>query len=207
MSQYNDQYYIIFEKYNEETLYLVVHDRSDYRNYEYTKLEFGQPMFFENGYKEKDLAEGIHRPIKNAHLETTYPVVSSEIKESLEHTENDCFQFYPAVIVDDKGKYHEGYWVFNIFEEMDVLDLEKCEIDDFDPDDEMHDIEKYYLSDEKLAAIPESERLIFQPDSSDIDHTIVHKSVVEVFKKHNVDTLNFIKVSEWESGYQFVEEE
>ncbi len=30
MSQYNDQYYIIFEKYNEDTLYLAVHDRSEY---------------------------------------------------------------------------------------------------------------------------------------------------------------------------------
>ncbi len=67
MSQYNNQYYIIFEKYNEETLYLVVHDRSDYRNYEYTKLEFGQPpMFFENGYKEKDLARGIRLSVIQA---------------------------------------------------------------------------------------------------------------------------------------------
>ncbi len=207
MSQYNDQYYIIFEKYNEDTLYLAVHDRSDYRNYEYTKLTFGQPMFFENGYREEDLARGIRRPIKNAHLDATWPVVSKEIKESLEHTENATFQFYPAVIVDDEGNYHEEYWVFNIFEQMDVLDLEKCEIDDFDPNNEVHPIDKYYLSDDKLAAIPESERLVFQPDFGNVAYTMVHKSVVDIFKKHNVDTLNFIKVSEWEMGLQFVEEE
>ncbi len=205
MSQYNDQYYIIFKKYNEETLYLVVHDRSDYRNYEYTKLEFGQPMFFENGYKEKDLARGIRRPIKKAHLNITWPVVTNDIKVSLEHTENACFQFYPAVIEDDEGKYHEGYWVFNIFEQIDVLDLEKCEIDEFDPNNEIHPIDKYYLSDEKLDLIPESERLVFMPKYTNIGHVMVHESVVEVFKKHNVDTLNFIKVSEWEMGYQFVD--
>ena len=33
---------------------------------------------------------------------------------------------------------------------------------------------------------------------------MVHESVVKVFKKHNVDTLNFVEVSDWEVGLQFV---
>ncbi len=63
------------------------------------------------------------------------------------------------MIVDDHDKYHEGYWVFNVFEKMDVLNLEKCQIDDYDPEDTRHTIDQYYLDDDKLSAIPEKEAL------------------------------------------------
>ncbi|MGF1743058.1 hypothetical protein L4C34_18730 [Vibrio profundum] len=203
MSNYNEKYYIVFEKHSDDTLYLVTHDRSDYRNYEYTKLVYGEPMFFENSYKDKDLIRGVSRPIKKAHLDVTYPIVSDEIKRSLGEVENRTFQFYPSIIVDDKGGYHDDYWVFNVFNQLDALDLDKCRIDDFDPDESCHDIEKYFLSSEKLSLIPESERLVFMPDYSDVGHVMVHESLVKVFKDHNVDTLNFVKVSDWVMGYQF----
>jgi len=204
MSQYNDHYYIVFEHYDENTLYLTTHDRSDHRDYEYTKLSGGEPMFFVNGYRDEDLARGISRPIKQAHLDSTYPVISDEIKKSLGNIDNEFFQLYPGVIVDDHDKYHEGYWAFNVFDQMDVLNLEKCRIDDFDPDEEDQTIEQYYLDDDKLSAMPEKERLVFMPKYSDYPHIIVHEKVVRAFKKHNVDTLNFVKVSDWVMGLQFV---
>ncbi|GAD68550.1 hypothetical protein VPR01S_15_00680, partial [Vibrio proteolyticus NBRC 13287] len=144
MSQYNDHYYIVFKNYDENTLYLTTHDRSDHRDYEYTKLSGGEPMFFVNGYRDEDLARGISRPIKQAHLDSTYPVFSEEIKQTLGTIDSQCCQLYPAVIVDDHDKYHEGYWVFNVFEKLDVLNLEKCRIDDFDPEDSRHTIAQYY---------------------------------------------------------------
>ncbi|EOV0144548.1 hypothetical protein ACOIXN_001903 [Vibrio vulnificus] len=205
MSKYNDQYYIVFENYDENTLYLTTHDWSDHRDYEYTKLSGSEPMFFVNGYRDEDLARGISRPIKKAHLDSTYPVFSDEIKQSLGNVDNACCQVYPGVIVDDHDKYHEGYWVFNVFEKMDVLNLEKCQIDDYDPEDTRHTIDQYCLDDDKLSAIPEKERLVFMPKFSDYPHIIVHEKVVKAFKKHNVDTLNFVKVSDWVMGLQFVE--
>ncbi|EOB6676691.1 imm11 family protein [Vibrio vulnificus] len=205
MSKYNDQYYIVFENYDENTLYLTTHDRSDHRDYEYTKLTGSEPMFFVNGYRDEDLARGVSRPIKQAHLDSTYPVFSDEIKQSLGNVDNACCQVYPGVIVDDYDKYHEGYWVFNVFEKMDVLDLEKCQIDDYDPEDTRHTIDQYCLDDDKLSAIPEKERLVFMPKFSDYPHIIVHEKVVKAFKKHDVDTLNFVKVSDWVMGLQFVE--
>ncbi|GAA5645949.1 MULTISPECIES: imm11 family protein [Vibrio] len=204
MSQYNDHYYIVFKNYDENTLYLTTHDRSDHRDYEYTKLSGGEPMFFVNGYRDEDLARGISRPIKQAHLDSTYPVFSEEIKQTLGTIDSQCCQLYPAVIVDDHDKYHEGYWVFNVFEKLDVLNLEKCRIDDFDPEDSRHTIAQYYLDDDKLSAMPEKERLVFMPKYSDYPHIIVHEKVVRAFKKHNVDTLNFVKVSDWVMGLQFV---
>ncbi len=43
------------------------------------------------------------------------------------------------------------------------------------------------------------------PKFSDYPHIIVHEKVVKAFKKHDVDTLNFVKVSDWVMGLQFVE--
>ena len=90
--------------------------------------------------------------------------------------------------------------MFNVFKKLDVLNIEKCEIDDFDPEDDVHSVDRYYLSDEKMANIPEEERLVFKPKFSDISHVMVHESVVEVFNRHHVDTLNFVKVSDWVMG-------
>ncbi|MCG9678650.1 hypothetical protein [Vibrio sp. Isolate24] len=205
MSRFNDQYYIVFKNYDENTLYLTTHDRSDHRDYEFTKLSGNEPMFFENGYREEDLARGISRPITKAHLDSTYPVIADEVKQSLGDISNDCFQLYPAIIVDDHGKYHDSYWAFNLFQKMDVLNLEKCQIDDYDPEDTRHTIDQYCLDNDKLSAIPENERLVFMPKFSDYPHIMMHEKVVKVFKKHNVDTLNFVKVSDWVMGLQFVE--
>ncbi|UTZ32918.1 hypothetical protein HB762_16245 [Vibrio campbellii] len=204
MSQYNGQYFIVFKSYDENTLYLSPQKHSAMRDYEFTKLSGGEPMFFENGYRDEDLSRGVSRPIKDAHLAIAYPVFTNEIRKSLGQVDNKCFQLFPAVIVDDSGKYHEDYWVFNVFEKMDVLNLEECDIDDFDPEDTRHTIDKYSLDTDKLDALPEKERLVFMPKYSDYPHIMVHESVVKAFKKHNVDTLNFVKVSDWEMGLQFV---
>ncbi len=205
MSKYNDQYYIVFKSYDENTLYLTTHDRSDHRDYEYTKLTGSEPMFFVNAYREEDLARGVSRPIKQAHLDSTYPVFTDAIKQSLGNTDNKHCQCYPGIIVDDNGNFHEDYWVFNVFEKMDVLDLDRCAIRKRNPNREGQKIQQYCLSDEKLEAIPEKERLVFMPKFSSYPHIIVHEKVVKAFKKHNVDTLNFVKVSDWVMGLQFVE--
>ncbi|GLT17176.1 hypothetical protein GCM10007938_09530 [Vibrio zhanjiangensis] len=204
MSQYNDQYYIVFKNYDENTLYLKPQKHSAMRDYEYTKLTGGEPMFFENGYRDEDRARGVNRPIKQAHLDSTYPVFSDAIKQSLGNIDNPCCQAYPAVIVDDNDKYHEGYWVFNVFEKMDVLDMDKCAIRKRNPNREGQRIQRYCLSDEKLMAMKEENRLVFMPKYSGYPHIMVHEKVVRAFKKHNVDTLNFVKVSDWVMGMQFV---
>ncbi|HDS1213071.1 TPA: hypothetical protein QD007_003695, partial [Shewanella algae] len=121
MSRFNEQYYIVFENYDDNTLYLKPQKHSAMRDYEYTKLTGGEPMFFENCYRDEDLSRGVSRPIKQAHLDSTYPVFTDAIKQSLGNIDNKFCQCYPGVIVDDNGKFHEEYWVFNVFEKMDVL--------------------------------------------------------------------------------------
>ncbi|WP_394136504.1 imm11 family protein [Aliivibrio fischeri] len=204
MNKYNDEYYIVFENYNNETLYLSPLQKTFDRNYTYTKINMGQePLFFENAYKDKDLLNSIQRPIKNAHLNLNYPIVSNKIKDDINNFEIDNFQLYPTVIIDDNGDFYDNFWFFNIYNKIDALNLEHCIIDDYDEDDKRHDIDKYYLDVNKLNSIQEEKRLIFIPEKASGAPVFVHKKIVDIFNKHKVDTLKFIKVSEWEMGKQF----
>ncbi len=204
MNRYNEQYYIVFKKYDEKTLYLSSLQKTSDRDYTFKKMQFGQePLFFNNAYKEKDKKTGVSREIKSAHLNINYPLVTVSIKEDLIKFENNNFQLYPAVIIDDSDIYHENFWFFNIFNKINVLNLKRCIIDDYDEDDKRHDIDKYYLDSNKLDAIPEEQRLVFIPEKASGAPVFLHQKIVDVFNKHKVDTLKFIKVSEWEMGKQF----
>ncbi len=75
----------------------------------------------------------------------------------------------------------------------------------FDPNGEGQKILQYYFNNKKMNAHPLSERLVIKPKFSNIGNIMVHESIVKIFKKHNLDTLNFVKVSEWKMGKQFVE--
>jgi len=204
MSKYNDQYYLVFKAYDEHTLYLTALQKTADRAYEYTQMMFGQPpLFFENAYKERDIKDGVTRPISNLHLNVNFVLVNEQIKEKLENFDILNFQLYPGVIIDDHGNYHERYWFFNMFNKFTALDLARSVIDDFDPDDYDHDVIKYYLSDDILDAIPEEQRLIFKEGKSDADPTIVHQRIVDIFNEAGVTTARFIKISEYEFGKQF----
>ncbi|CAG21423.1 hypothetical protein [Photobacterium profundum] len=107
------------------------------------------------------------------------------------------------MIIDDDENYHEGYWTFNYYDRVDCVDFERSTVEDYDPKDARHYVEKFVFKSEVLAAIPEEERLMFQPKKIDKAYTILHKKIVDIFNKHNVETLRFIKVADWEYGKQF----
>ena len=198
MNKYNEEYYIVFDNYNDETLYLSPLQKTFDRNYTYTKAIMGQdPFFFENAYKDKDLLNSIQRPIKNAHLNLNYPIVSDKIKDDINNFKIDNFQLYPTIIIDDNGDFYDNFWFFNIFNKTNVLNLKRCIIDDYD---KRHDIDKYYLDSNKLDIIPEEQRLVFIPEKASGAPVFLHQKVVDIFNKHKVDTLKFIRVSEWEMG-------
>jgi len=53
MNKYNDEYYIVFEHFNKNTLYLTETKQTAKRYIGWKELQFGlEPAFFENGYKD-----------------------------------------------------------------------------------------------------------------------------------------------------------
>jgi hypothetical protein len=207
MSKYDDQYYIVDEVYDENTLYLKALKKSANRKYSYKKMELGEePLFFENAYKDEDINEGVIREIKSAHMNMSMVIVNDKIRSLLKGFNIDGFQLYPSVLIDDKDKYHEGYWHFNIFSKKAYVDFEKCEIRDYEEDNTRHQVKKYSLSDKELNRVPEERRLIFKPVNTDLGYTFVHQKIVDIFNGCGVDNIKFYKVSEWEKGMQFQEE-
>jgi len=197
MSNYEDQYYLVDEVYDDDTLYLKPKKKTANRDYEYTKMIYGdEPLFFENSYKDRDVNEGKERPIKTAHMDGNFLIVDDAIYREMKSFTIDNFQLYPAVVVDDKEAYHENFWFFNIYANSDYLDIDQCQIDDYDEDDKKHSIERYSLNEKLLDGILEERRLIFRPMRSDIGHTIVHQRIVDIFEELGVNNIKFYKLSE-----------
>lgn len=202
---YEDQYYIVDKVFSDDTLYLKATKTTAKRKYGYKKLEYGEaPLFFENAYKDRDIKLGKVRAIKSAHMNITHLIVDDDIKEKIDKFDISNFQFYPAVIIDDGGDYHENFWFFNIFGKLDVLDLEGSVIEDFDRESNDHDVERFKLKKDVLDTIDEEKRLIFMMPNLDRKITFVHQRIVNIFSELKIDTINFHRLSEWTMGDQYI---
>jgi hypothetical protein len=207
MSKYDDQYYIVDEVYDDKTLYLKALKKTANRDFEYKKMELGkEPLFFENAYKEEDIISGSKKPIKLSHMNGNFLLISNDIREKLKNIQSVGVQLYPAVIIDDDEKFHDYFWLFNVFSKQNYVDFDKSEIKRYDPKGDSHKVKKYCLSDEALDKVSEENRLIFKPTNTDVGFMFVHQKIVDVFNELKVDNIKFYKVSEWEKGMQFQEE-
>lgn len=204
VKSYEEQYYLVDEVYDDSTLYLSALDKTASRNYEFEKLALGtEPLFFENAYKDKDKAAGKFRPVMSAHMNMTFLIISDEIRQQISDDAIYKGQFYPAVIIDDNEDHHEGYWFFNIYQGLDVLDCESSEIKRYKPENDSHKVVKYKLKKAVLDGIPEEQRLIFTMPNTNLKTIFVHRKIVDVFERLGVSNIKFYKMSEWYRGKQF----
>ncbi len=206
MSKYNSQYYIAMNNYSPETLCLKPFKDTSKRFYGFEPLSIENgPLFFGNAYRDKDKAANIRRPIKQAHMHAAFVIMHEDIKKDMEDYfySHPGVELFPAVLIDDDEQSHEHFWFINRYGELDCLDYDKSIIDDFDEDQEEHSVDKYSLRDDVLDAIPEDKRLVLQVANTDIGYTIVHQRIVDIFNKHQVDTLRFHRLDEWQMGKQY----
>jgi len=211
MINYNDIYYIMVNKYTEQTLYIKALKKSADRDYEFEKLTFGyEPMFFENSYKERSLKNGIKHPLTNVLLDGVIPVVDDSIRERLKFFDFKDMQFYPSVYIDDDGSFHENYWCMNFYGELDCWDRHKSKTETFSREEmkepgylENADIYKYHLASDVLGNIPEDERLIFKMKGGMMGYIFVHQKIADIFTEENATGMQLIKVSDFEEGMQF----
>jgi len=117
---------------------------------------------------------------------------------------------FPAVYIDDNDNFHEDYWYFGFYKELDCLDIDKSDIEHIDFDDEDIDdedevrleVNKYYLNNHILNSIKEESRLLFKIAKCSKKYVFIHQKLVDVFK--NESGVRFIKVADFEEGQQYI---
>ncbi len=202
MHNYDKDYFIVFEDGEASSVDLDLALRSSSRYLAYKKYDLGEPIFLENTNEELD--SSLDFQLHDAHLCMNSLIISNDIKSKIEFIENDGVQIFPVVIINNK-KHYDNYWVINIHERLDVLDFTKCDIVLFDPEDTSHYIRNYSLSYDKVMNTPLDDRLIFVPDKSMMEYTMVHKSIIDIIKSFDIAPIKFISLDDWQMGTQFVE--
>ena len=130
MKNFEDEYYLLIDTPFQETfLELVGIKGAGDRFYESDKLDLGDgPIFFGQAFKED-------MPFKlgDVQMDAGHPIVSKEIADAIDQYNIDGFQLFPSIIVGDDGEWHEDFYYFNVYEELDCLDFKRSEISKYDP--------------------------------------------------------------------------
>ena len=207
MKAYNEDYYIMFKPRGEEQIYIKPQKRTAERGFRYQKtIPEVEPLFFERAYKDK--IKNIW-PETDVLLESSCFIASTAVYECLRDFKIDSMQIYPAVYVNDSGKYNEDYWYFVFFDELDCIDIEGSELRNIkfntdDGDDELHlEVKKYSLRADVLDVIDEGNRLMFKMGQCSKKYIFVHKKIVDIFLSNSYSGVRFIKVSDFKEGMQY----
>lgn len=201
MKNYEEQYYKVFEiPFRDTYLHLKASLDTGRRRYSFTKLDFGDgPIFFTNA--EKGDTPFI---VSDFNLHSFFPVVSKEIADKLLPLNINGFQLFPAVLIGDDEEWHEDFFFFNAYENLDCIDFERSEILDYSPDDSRHEVIKYKFKNEVLDAIPQENRLIIRPHKVAGGGLLIHESIVNKINKYVKDSeFKFFKLSDYKLGDKY----
>jgi len=120
MTNYNEQYYILFNDFGNAPSYLRPLSKTSSRNYEYEKLhKSGGPAFFESAFDEEDKKAGHKHSIHDVMDVAGWYLFSHRIYEKMQTFKINNFQFFPAVFIDDDNHYHENYVLTNFYGLLD----------------------------------------------------------------------------------------
>ena len=212
MSTFNDQYYIVRSPFGDDQLFLKPDRKTSKRNYEFTQLRIGDaPLFFQNGFRDEDIASGVNHPITDVLMDGANLVVNDSIRDKLKLFGINGFQFYPSVYIDDSSNWHEDRWFMNFYEKLDCWDrklstIKVLEPDDDDDEDELEldaIVKKYCLDDNLLDKIPEEKRLMFKMGGASKEYIFIHQKVADSFTQSGVTGVRLFKVADFKEGDQF----
>ncbi|MCG7488713.1 hypothetical protein MHN79_04330 [Vibrio sp. Of14-4] len=206
MKDYNEDYYLLFANPDYEEYDIEPDDSSARRNYDSEELDFGhRPIIFTTETPDLSFANGEY--------EVFFPIGSIVVSDKLKvQLENGLYgaKFYPAVVKGEDKGIRDDVWVLNVFEPLDCWDREKSVaiypggVKSLSGISVLPSIKSFYLSKEILDNIPEEDRLLFVMDNTDVTNIFVHKKVVDIFNKNNIKNINFLKVSQYKFGMEFI---
>ncbi|MBN3492238.1 imm11 family protein [Vibrio neptunius] len=201
MKNYEEQYFQVFDApFNDAVFSLKPSLETGRRRYTFTKLDFGDgPITFVNSDKGD-----IPFVLSNFFLHGFFPIVSKEIADVIKGYDIDGFQLFPTVLIDDDDKWHEDFFFFNLYQELDFVDFENSEIQDFEPGDTRYDVVRYKFKDDVLNAIPLEERLIIRPKNVWGRGVFIHESIVSKIEKSiDQSSFRFLRMSDYKLGDEF----
>ncbi|MGF1743316.1 hypothetical protein L4C34_20180 [Vibrio profundum] len=201
MNTFEDEYYFLIDTpFRKSFLELVGIKGAGDRFYEWAQLDYGDgPLFFGQAFKE-----AMPFKLSNVQMDGGVPVVCKKIAEVIDQYNIDGFQLFPSIIVDDNGEWHEDFYYFNCYEELDCVDFKKSEVEDYEPDSLMgHVVLKFKLRADVLEAIEEEKRMVIMLGNVLGPSLLVHKKLVDQLAQFNIEAFTFYKASEYERGIQY----
>ncbi|BCV64209.1 imm11 family protein [Shewanella algae] len=200
MRQYEEQYYILKRvEFREIFLSLRATENTGARNHTYEKLDYGDgPALFENGYKGE-----IPFHLTNAQMDSIYPVVSEDVASAVKGYHTKGFQLFPAVIIDDDDHWHEDFYFFNFYRDIDCVDFKKSTVRNYSPAKKNNTVLQYKLDASVLDAIPEENRLMIKLAGVTGGALLFHEKIVKALTKFNIEAFQFFKLSDYRKGMEF----
>lgn len=211
MNVYDEEYYVTQDPSGEDHIFPEADEKTALRKYSFLKMPAGgPPLYFHNGYVDRDKRKGVVRPITDVLFVGSNLIVSNDIREKLITYPTFGLQINSAVYVDDDGKFHESYWFLTFYDGIACLSKNKTKLHEVeDEDDDVSgevfnsSVDKYSLDEAVLDAIPEEERLLFKIPDVSLGYIFVHKKIVDFFEANNFTGIRFFKVSKFEEGDQY----
>ena len=203
MSKLEDQYYVIFPDslFIERVNYFDFDEDAGDREAYYNELSMDDgPVHFEND-SDLDPETSEFNPI-------SFSLPSIILHNSVlgEITSEGIYggRLFPAVYEENEHQHHEGYFLINIFNELQCWDPKKSTYES-DEDDTDVSMQSYRFNEDKLLAINESERLIFKMGGVARPLIFMHERIIQHFKQNNVQGFLSFKVTEYQFGMEFSE--
>ncbi|MCU8208196.1 hypothetical protein M2H09_23175, partial [Vibrio vulnificus] len=146
MSKFSD-YYVVYQRVGEHAMVLVGHENDVPRDL--TGNDFQEDtnrwFYFENGFRDEDVSQGIHHQLCNLHMSGRNMMVKRELYLALRHIEIAGAQWLRAVIINDDDTYHDDYHYLNFFRNPVDRDYAYYDFVDFEQSEYEKDVFADYL--------------------------------------------------------------
>lgn len=187
MNIFNSEYFFLRKPNDGQFPSLVPDENSQERMYNYAELATdAAPLIFHNGWKEKDIKNGVKRKTPNILFAGNDIIVNSSIREKLLHLGLPNLSIHPAIYIDNDEKWREDYWNLGFTERFDCWDRTESEYDQTSPPiqlggREFHEIYSFSLNKILMDRTPLNDRLLFKMGGSTSAMITCHKSLVALF--------------------------
>ena len=163
------------------------------RPYLSSRLPIGEkPLIFHNGYYETQRENRLRPmdPPPDILFSGSNIMVKSDVREALLPYEIPNLSMYPAIYIDHRDVWHEGYWFLTFIEKFDCWDRKHSkyreELDPLDDDDGYY-VRRYSLNDELLENTPLEQRRLFLMGKTMLPLVTVHRSIASLFERSGAD--------------------